>query len=66
MPYKKNSDLPDIVKDNLPAHAESIFRKAFNNALDEYKSERSAFRVAWSAVKRMYEKNSEGKWVKKM
>lgn len=72
MPYKANSDLPDSVKDHLPAHAQEIYRTAFNNAWDEYKDpdkrrgddsrEEVAHKVAWSAVKGKYEKDESGDW----
>ena len=69
MPYKNNSDLPDLVRDNLPRHAQEIYREAYNNAWDQYQDrddrEGTAHAVAWSAVKEVYEKNDDGKWVKK-
>lgn len=65
MPYPKLEDLPDSVKNHLPKHAQEIFRAAFNNALEEYKEEERAFRVAWNAVKRDYEKGEDGNWHKK-
>ncbi|HHS7920380.1 TPA: ChaB family protein, partial [Legionella pneumophila] len=75
MPYKKINELPDSVKDNLPNHAQEIYKEAYNNAWDQYDEpdkrqgdrdrEETAHAVAWSAVKKEYEKNSEGKWVKK-
>lgn len=64
MPYKINNDLPNPVKNVLPEHAQTIFRKAFNTALDEYNSETSAIKVAWDAVKKVYEKKND-KWIKK-
>jgi cation transport regulator len=65
MPYKTESDLPDSVKDNLPSHAQEIYKKAFNSAWDEYgHDEARAHRVAWGAVEKSYHKNSDGKWVK--
>ena len=74
MPYGKKSELPDPVKDNLPAHAQDIYKEAYNSAWDEYKDpedrrgddsrEEVAHKVAWAAVKKMYEKKN-GKWVKK-
>ena len=74
MPYSKKSELPDSVKDNLPAHAQDIYKEAYNSAWDEYKDpddrrgddsrEEVAHKVAWAAVKKMYEKKN-GKWVKK-
>jgi cation transport regulator len=65
MPYQQINDLPDSVKEHIPRHAQEIFRAAFNNALEEYGEEERAFRVAWAAVKRDYEKSDNGKWHKK-
>lgn len=65
MPYDSNADLPDSIKNHLPEHAQSIFRKAFNNALPHYGTEEQAFKVAWGAVKKEYEKDVHGHWVKK-
>lgn len=65
MPYDSNNDLPKNVKNHLPEHAQSIFRKAFNNALKQYENEIQAFKVAWAVVEKDYEKNKAGKWVKK-
>ena len=57
MPYKNLSDLPDSVKDNLPKHAQDIYRAAYNSAWNEYKDpderrddasrEEVSHRVAW-------------------
>ncbi|MFC0189064.1 ChaB family protein [Fictibacillus aquaticus] len=65
MPYDKLSDLPDRVKDHLPHHAQDIYKEAFNSALEEYNSEETAHKVAWSAVKHRYEKQDDGDWAKK-
>ena len=62
MPYKRLSDLPESVRDNLPKHAQEIFRAAFNSAEEQYKEEERAFRVAWAAVKDKYEKGDDDKW----
>ena len=64
MPYTNNEELPRSIRAHLPSHAQSIFRAAFNNALGEYGEESRAFRVAWAAVKRRYEKRGE-QWVEK-
>jgi len=60
MPYASNEELPRSVRAHLPAHAQDIYRAAFNNAWDEYKHradrEEVAHRVAWAAVKRQYRK----------
>ena len=74
MPYDSLSDLPDAVKDNLPKHAQEIYKEAYNSAWEQYKDpqdrsdddsrEEVSHRVAWSAVKQVYEKE-DGAWVKK-
>lgn len=74
MPYKAIADLPDSIKDNLPRHAQEIFLAAYNNAWDEYADPRDrkgdasreevAHKVAWAAVKNVYEKRND-KWVEK-
>lgn len=63
MPYKTNADLPDTVKDNVPEHAQDIYREAFNSAAEQYQEEETAHKVAWSAVKNKYHKNDQGEWV---
>lgn len=75
MPYKYISELPDSIKKHLPKHAQEIYMKAFNNAWTEYADpdkrrpgtthEESAHKVAWAAVKKQYQKDAKGKWVKK-
>jgi cation transport regulator len=74
MPYDRNNDLPDSVHDNLPGHAQSIYREAFNSAFEQYKDaedrrgdasrEETAHKVAWNAVKQRYHKKGE-RWVAK-
>jgi cation transport regulator len=74
MPYDRNADLPKSVRDNLPEHAQTIYRKAYNNAFDQYSDpkdrrgsadrEETAHRVAWAAVKDSYEKKDD-RWVRK-
>ncbi|PLS14880.1 cation transporter [Bacillus sp. M6-12] len=65
MPYESLNELPDAVKDNLPHHAQEIFKEAFNSASEEYKEEDTAFKVAWSAVKKKYKKDDQDNWVEK-
>ena len=73
MPYKSAAELPESVKANLPAHAQEIYREAFNNAAQEYTDpskrrgseslDEVAHKVAWAAVKHEYRKNeTTGKW----
>ena len=39
MPYKQITQLPDSVKDNLPKHAQEIYKEAFNSAEEQYGEE---------------------------
>jgi cation transport regulator len=65
MPYDTRRDLPDSVRDNLPDHAQDIYKEAFNSAWDQYDhDEERAHRVAWAAVKQSYHKNDKGNWVR--
>lgn len=74
MPYERITDLPDSVRNHLPKHAQEIYKEAFNNAWEQYADpddrrgdasrEEVAHKVAWSAVKQMYEKRN-GRWVRK-
>jgi cation transport regulator len=75
MPFSSTSDLPDRVRNVLPGHAQDIYKEAFNSAYKEYKDpddrrdnagrEEVAHRVAWNAVKKVYEKGEDDKWHKK-
>lgn len=75
MPYKSTNELPESVKSVLPAHAQDIYKEAFNSAYEEYKDaserrggadrEETAHKVAWAAVKHQYEKGADEKWHKK-
>ena len=66
MPYNKRSELPDQVKDNVPPHAQDIYKEAFNSAYDQYGDESRAHATAWSAVKEKYEKDEDsGRWKRK-
>jgi cation transport regulator len=72
MPYRSTTELPESVRKILPAHAQDIFKEAFNSAYDQYDEpeerrgnesrEEVAFKVAWSAVKQKYEKGEDDKW----
>jgi cation transport regulator len=76
MPYTRVTELPDGVKDNLPKHAQEIYKEAFNSAYAQYDEqnerrgddtrEETAHKVAWAAVKRVYEKDDKtGDWKRK-
>ena len=83
---RKNSDANDNEEelseftekriDQLPDHAQHIFKKAHASAVREYRdpdkrqggkgesSEEVAHKVAWAAVKKEYKKEGD-KWIKK-
>ncbi|MFP7723422.1 putative cation transport regulator ChaB [Lysobacter sp. A3-1-A15] len=75
MPYERRSDLPEPVRVHLPAHAQDIYKDAFNSAWEQYADpddrrgdatrEETAHRVAWAAVKDGYEKGKDGDWHRK-
>ena len=72
MPYKTKSELPESVRGVLPAHAQDIYKEAFNSAWEQYKDksarrgdasrEEVAHRVAWAAVKQNYKKGDDEHW----
>jgi cation transport regulator len=74
-PYKTRDELPDPIKEHLPASAQEIYKDAFNNAWERFLDpaklkyggdrESASHRVAWYAVKKKYEKNAKGDWVLK-
>ena len=76
MPYKKTADLPESVREHLPEHAREIYMEAFNSSWEQYDEpeerrggasrEETAHKVAWAAVKRVYEKDEDsGRWKRK-
>lgn len=77
MPREKRKEyLPEGLEDILPDHAKEIYRRAHDNALEQYKDpkkrrgnaslEEVAHKVAWAAVKEEYEKDEKtGKWKRK-
>ena len=68
MPYASLKDLPTAVRAHLPKHAQEIYKEAYNNAWGQYAKRKDreavAHRVAWSAVKKHYEKKGD-RWLKK-
>lgn len=75
MPYNSTNALQDNVKHVLPAHAQEIYKEAFNSAWDQYSDpddrrgddsrEETAHKVAWAAVKQNYRKGDDDRWHKK-
>ncbi len=76
MPYNTIEDLPSKVREHLPEHAQEIYKEAFNHAWQEYRDpsnrrgdeslEEVSHKVAWSAVKKQYDKyGTSSTWVPK-
>jgi len=70
MPYGSIHALPDSVRSVLPVKAQEIYLAAFNTAYSETCKNRDdcevcATKIAWSAVKKSYEKGEDGTWKKK-
>lgn len=74
-PYKTREELPEPIKEHLPAAAQDIYKEAFNNAWERFADptklkyggdrESASHRVAWFAVKKKFYKNEKGKWVRR-
>ena len=72
MPYSSLDELPEPVQENLPKHAQEIYKEAFNSAWNQYDKpeerrgdasrEETAHKVAWAAVKEKYEKGEDDRW----
>lgn len=80
MPYQRRNDLPKKILSSLPLHAQKIYMKTYNNAIEEYQNPKkirdnssgkkspdiTAYKVAWAAVKKKYKKDKITKnWIKK-
>jgi cation transport regulator len=46
----------------LPEHAQNLFRAAFKSAHEDGMTEQGATEVAWNSVKKGYEKGPDGQW----
>lgn len=72
---ESKTEFPEHLKDELPPHAQDIYEKALKSAYKEYEDpskrrssddrESTAHKVAWSAVKKEYERGGDGKWHRK-
>jgi cation transport regulator ChaB len=63
--YRTIKELPKQVRNNMSPNLQTTFLRVFNNALERYKNETRAWRIAWSVIKRIGKKNKQGKWVRK-
>ena len=51
MSYRSNRDLPASIRDRLSEAAQSLYRVAFNSAVQWYGEESKAHKIALSAVR---------------
>ena len=63
-PYKNIKELPENIKNSLTKELQEIWMKVFNEALERYKDEDIARKVAWNLIKKISKKNKNGKWVR--
>jgi len=63
-PYKNIKELPENIKNSLTKELQEIWMKVFNEALERYKNEDIARKVAWNVIKKISKKNKNGKWVR--
>jgi cation transport regulator len=73
MQYKTNHELPTVIQNHLPAHAQDIYREAFNQACEEYDNpknrhfkgetrEEMGHKEAWDAVRQKYYEDDNHNW----
>jgi cation transport regulator len=74
MHYDSESDLPDTVRNQLPADAQTVFRTAYNAAWETYSEEpidpdvpkpgrhETAQQEAWNSVRALFERQENGEW----
>ncbi|MBD2022402.1 ChaB family protein [Leptolyngbya sp. FACHB-36] len=51
MSYRSNRELPASIRDRLSEAAQTLYRTAFNSAIQWYGEETKAHKIAWSAVR---------------
>lgn len=64
MPYRSIRELPDAVKDALPAEAQRQFLRVVNAQEERGLSEERSFASAWATIKQNWRKGDDGKWHK--
>jgi len=64
-PYTTVKSLPSRIKNNMDVSLQRVFIRVFNTALKQYNNETKAFRVAWSVIRQLGRKGTDGKWQRK-
>jgi len=65
MPYSSIADLPESVRNALPADAQRRFMAVANAYLADKKPDSQAMAAAWKVVSNGWEKGKDGKWHRK-
>jgi len=65
MPYESIAELPETVRDALPAEAQRVWLRAYNSAAEEHEEEGARAAIAWSAVQDAGWEQENDQWVKK-
>jgi cation transport regulator len=70
MPYGSIDELPESIRSILPVEAQKIYRAVYNDAdsgscKDREDKEACCAAIAWSAVKKSFEKGEGGQWRRK-
>ena len=63
MPYDSLAELPENVREALPAEAQRVWLSAYNSADEEEEGARAA--IAWAAVRNAGWEKENDQWVKK-
>jgi cation transport regulator len=70
MTYQTVAELPTSIRDELPEHAQEIYRAAYNLTIEEHRAadhdehdlQAIADQAAWQRVQMEYERDETGKW----
>jgi cation transport regulator len=70
MIYSTVTELPKTIRDELPEHAQEIYRAAYNLTVEEHRAadhsehklQEMADQAAWQRVKMEYEQDDTGQW----
>lgn len=72
MSYSTVTELPKAIRDELPEHAQEIYRAAYNLTIEEHRAadhdqdehelQEMADQAAWQRVQMEYDRDDTGKW----
>jgi len=65
MAYVSNENLPRELREILPAQAQTIYRETYNTEFELYEDKNRADQMAWNAIRKEYEPQKNGSWIRK-